>query len=266
MPKVIWKGHLNFGLVNVPVRLYSATRRRKLDFHLIDRRDQRPVGHLKINKDTGREVRPDEIARAIEVDGQTVVVEDEDFEQANPQAKHTIDIRHFVRVEQIDPVFFDKPYYMAPQEGAERSYVLLREVIERTGRVGIAKVVLHRREHLAATMLHDGVLTLQLLRFAREIRDPGDLDVPAQTPRQLDITTDAVEMATELVQRMTEEWQPEQYHDEYLEQLTELVERRAHQGREAAQPEEPPAAEPPSAATTEELFEQLRRSIEQRGG
>lgn len=262
MAKVIWKGHINFGLVDVPVRLYSATERHKLDFHLIDRRDQNPVGYVKINKETGREVRPDEIARAIEVDDEMVVVEDEDFERANPAATRSIDIEHFVRRDQIDPIFFEKPYYLAPQQGAERSYALLREVIRRTGRVGIAKFVLRRREHLAAVMVHEEVLTVELLRFSRDVRDPTELDVPGEALDELGITTDALEMATELVERMTRDWQPQQYRDEYYQQLTELIERRARQGAGAEQPS-PPQPERPREPTSEELFEQLKRSIQQ---
>ncbi|WP_168211028.1 non-homologous end joining protein Ku [Persicimonas caeni] len=272
MPKVIWKGHINFGLVNVPVRLYSATRKRKLDFHLIDKRDQSPVGYLKINKDTGREVRPEEVARAIEVDGEKVVVEDDDFEQAEAHTAQNIDIQHFVRREQINPAFFEKPYYLAPMEGAEKSYTLLREVIERTGRVGIAKVVLRKREHLAALMVQDNVVVLEMLRFADELRDPSELDLPAESAGDLGVTTDALEMATELVQRMTRDWKPDQYRDEYREELLELIEDKARRARAgtaepSSQPEEsrPTSGEP---GTTEgaDLTERLRQSIERGGG
>ena len=264
MAKVIWKGHINFGLVNVPTRLYSATRSRKLDFHLIDRRDQSPVGYLKINKETGREVRPDEIARAVEHDGQTVVLEDEDFEKIDPKARRAIDIQHFVRAEQIDPAYFQRPYFLAPAEGAERSYVLLREVIRRTGRVGIAKLVLRRREHLAAVMAREDVLVVNLIRFADELRDPGQLDLPSQTPQQLGITTDHLEMASELVGRMTQDWRPEQYRDEYRKALGELIEERAQAQQEGAprpadtsQPAPEPERTPPS-----DLEDTLRQSLD----
>lgn len=266
MAKVIWKGHINFGLVNVPVRLYSATEKRKLDFHLIDRRDQNRVGYLKINKETGREVRPEEVARAIDVDGQTVVLEDEDFEQADPEATRSIDIRNFVRLEQISPTFFEKPYYLAPQEGAEKSYALLREVIERTGRVGIAKVVLRKREHLAALMVQDNVLILDLLRYARELRDPDELDIPRESARQMGLSTDNIEMATELVERMTRDWAPEEYRDEYREELLEMIESKAARERAGEHPAEQEASPPPPEEPADvDLDEQLRRSI-QRGG
>lgn len=266
MPKVIWKGHISFGLVNVPVRLYSATRKRKLDFHLIDKRDQNPVGYLKINKETGREVRPEEVVRAIDVDGEQVVVEEEDFEHAEQRAAQAIEIQHFVRLEQIEPAFFRKPYYLEPAEASEKSYALLREVIEQTGRVGIAKVVLRKREHLAALMVQGNVVVLEMLRFADELRDPTELEIPEENARELGITTDAVEMATELVQRMTRDWQPGEYRDEYREELLGLIERKARQaraGEEAAEAER--HVPPPEEAEPGDLTEQLRQSIERRG-
>lgn len=267
MPKVIWKGHINFGLVNVPVRLHSATRKNRLDFHLVDRRDENPVGYVKINKETGREVRPDEIARAIETeDGQLVLLEDQDFEQADPEASRALDIRHFVRLEQISPAFFEKPYFLAPMEGAEKSYGLLREVIAETGRVGIAKVVLRRRERLAAVMARDDVLVLELLRFSQELRDPGELDLPDIDRRSLGITTDEMEMATELVRRMTEEWKPEAYRDEYREQLEQLIEQKASRGREVPTSATPQAPSEVAEAPQEDLSESLRRSIGRTGG
>ncbi len=264
MAKVIWKGYINFGMVNVPVRLYSATQRRRLDFQLIDRRDQNSVGYIKVNKETGREVRPEEIARAIDVDGQLIVVEDEDFERADPEASRSIDVDHFVRLEQIEPAYFEKPYYLEPMEGAERSYALLREVIERTARVGIARVVLRKREHLAALMVHHGALMLDLIRYPRELRDPSDLSLPTQSLRELGITTDSIEMGTELVERMTQDWQPEQYHDEYREALLELIEQKARQPRPADEQSEEAGEAPPSPEETAsaDLGEQLRRSID----
>jgi DNA end-binding protein Ku len=265
MAKVIWKGQINFGLVNVPVRLYSASRKRKLDFRLVDKRDQNSVGYLKINKETGREVRPEEIARAIDVDGETVVLEDEDFEQAASKSARAIDIRHFVRLEQIEPAFFEKPYYLEPEEGAEKSYVLLREVVERTGRVGIAKVVLRKREHLAALMVQDDALMLNLLRFAPEIVDPAELDLPHDNAREIGVDTGSIEMATELVQRMTQDWEPEQYHDEYQEELEALIEQRARQQRTGEVPAEASRPAPEHEETpASDLSEQLRRSVDQR--
>lgn len=267
MPKVIWKGHINFGLVTVPVRLYSATERQKIDFQLIDRRDHSPVGYQKINKETGREVRSKEVARAARVDGETVIVEDEEFDDLRSHLSRTIDIEHFVRREQIQPAYYEKPYYLEPQEGAERSYALLREVVDRTGRVGVARVVLRRREHLAAVGLHENALSLNLLRFGDEVRDPGELTLPERDLRELGITTDAIEMATELVARMTRDWDPERYENEYRKALRELIEQKAR----PEQPEAPPPeASAPSTGSQEtgasELTEQLRRSIDRGGG
>jgi DNA end-binding protein Ku len=262
MPRAIWKGHLSFGLVDVPVRLYSATRRDRPDSHLIDRRDGAPVGHLKINKDTGREVRHDEIARAYEVDGEEVVVEDADLEAIAPASGHSVDIEDFVRREDISPVFFDKPYFLAPDEGAERSYALLREVIERTERVGIARVVLRKRERLCAVTVHDGALTLNLLRYWRELRDPAELDLPAEDLRQAGVSDDAVDMAVELIERKTREWAPQTYRDQYQDRLLELIEQKARPERppEVTRPEQ---AEPTEAQPQQgDLTERLRRSID----
>ncbi|MFW5968432.1 MAG: Ku protein, partial [Persicimonas sp.] len=260
MPKAIWKGHINFGLVTVPVRLYSATNRRKTEFSLVDRRDKSPVGQRRINKETGREIEPENVARAAEVDGEPVIVEDEDFERLRSELSRSIDIEHFVRLEQIEPAYFDRPYFLEPQEGGERSYALLRLVAEQTGRVGIARVVLRRREHLAALGIHDGALALNLLRYPDEVRDPTELDLPEGGLRDLGITTDAVEMATELVMRMTRDWQPARYHDEFHEALEDLIERKAKPQRHPPTPSEPPAGAPRAEGSSgDELDEQLRR-------
>lgn len=265
MPKAIWKGHINFGLVTVPVRLYSATNRRKTEFSLVDRRDKSPVGQRRINKETGHEIDSKDVARAAEVDGERVIVEDEDFERLRSELRRSIDIEHFVRLEQIAPAYFDRPYYLEPQEGAERSYALLRLVIEQTGRVGIARVVLRRREHLAALGLHDGALSMNLLRYADEVRDPTELDLPEDGLRDLGITADAVEMATELVMRMTRDWQPDRYHDEFQEALEDLIERKAKPQQHPPTPSDAPGGAPRAESESDtELDDQLRRSI--RGG
>lgn len=233
MARSIWKGSIRFGLVNVPVGLYSAEAREDLSFTLLDRRDLSPVGYQRINKSTGEEVPWDDIVKGYEhEEGDYVVLGDEDFRQANPEATQTVDILTFVDAEAIAPMLFDRPYYLAPTAQGEKGYALLREALERTGKAGIALVVLRTRQHLAALLPHGDVLLLELLRFAHELRQPEemDLDVPGRDLDELGISDKEVKMAERLIEGMVEEWDPEAYRDRYREDLLALIDRKVEAG------------------------------------
>src|SRR6266516_288912 len=177
MARPIGSGTISFGLVSVPVRMYSATESKELRFHFADKRDMAPIGYDKVRKDTGESVAPDDIVRAFEVaKGNFVEVTDEDIDRLDIELTHTIDICDFVDLDEIDPLYFRKAYYLLPQEGAEKPYRLLVKALDETGRVAIAKVVIRNKQHLAAVRPYEGVLLLETMYYADEVRKPQALD------------------------------------------------------------------------------------------
>jgi len=260
MPRAIWKGSITFGLVNIPVGLYSAEKRQEIQFHLLDKRDQSPVRYKRVSEKSGKEVPWDSIVRGFEYEeGHYVILSDEDLKRANPEATQTVDILDFVDAEEISPVYFDKPYYLAPDKKGTKSYALLRETLTKTGKVGIAKVVIRTRQYLSALVPQGDVLVLNLLRFAHELRDAEELEVPhgkaGVTDRELD-------MAERLVQGMVSEWDPEKYRDNYENDLMHLIEKRVKSGDTAAVETPVPR---PRESNVVDLMALLKRSVETAG-
>src|SRR5262245_7734565 len=182
MARAIWTGSIGFGLVEIPVSLHAAEERDELDLTLLDRRDFSPVGYERINKKTGKEVPWEEIVKGYEnEEGQYVVLTDADFAEANVEATHRVEILDFVDFSAIDPRYIDRPYFLAPNKAGRKAYALLRETLRRTGKAGIGKVVIRTRQHLAAVVAADKALLLILLRFADELRDTADLDLPERS-------------------------------------------------------------------------------------
>jgi DNA end-binding protein Ku len=201
MSRVLWKGAIVFGLVNIPVSLYSGTRSASLDFDYLDRRDYAPVGYRRINKRTGKPVDWDDIVKGYEYEtGEYVVMSDEDFRLANPVATQTIEIVSFVDAAAIDPVYYDTPYRLAPGKRAEKGYALLRETLKKTGKAGIAQVVIRTRQHLAALRPQGDALVLDTLRYADEILPFDELELPKGSVAKL--TSKEQSMATKLVEEM----------------------------------------------------------------
>src|ERR671915_2068106 len=196
--RAIWSGAISFGLVSVPVRMFTATSSKELRFHFLDRRDMSPIGYEKVSKETGEPVPPGEIIRGFEIEkGQYVPIEDEDLDRLDVELTHSIDICDFVDLDEIDPIYFRKAYYLAPQDGAEKPYRLLVKALEETGKVGIAKVVIRNKEHLAALRPYNGVLVLETMYYADEIRQPESVDGKGQLPKA------EVEMAKSLVENLS---------------------------------------------------------------
>jgi len=232
MPRSIWKGSISFGLVNIPVGLYSAEKRQEIQFHLLDKRDRSPIHYQRISEKTGKEVPWEEIVRGFEYEeGHYVVLSDEDLKRANPEATQTVDILDFVDAEDIPTVYYDKPYYLGPDKKGTKSYALLREVLVKTGKVGIAKVVIRTRQYLAAVVPEGDVLVLNLLRFAHELRDADEVEVPHG---RAGVTDRELEMAERLVEGMVSDWDPEKYRDTYENDLMTLIEKRVKSGETAA--------------------------------
>jgi DNA end-binding protein Ku len=220
MARAIWTGTVGFGLVQIPVALHAAEDKDELDMTLLDRRDFSPVGYERVNKKTGKAVDYKDVVKGYEhAKGEYVVLTEADFEEANVEASRQIDILTFVNFAEIDPRYIDRPYYLAPQKVGKKAYALLRETLRRTGKAGIGKVVIRTRQHLAAVIAHEKALLLVLLRFADELRDEADLDLPELSVKKLGLTPKELAMAEKLVEGMVEEFEPEAYEDEYRRDL-----------------------------------------------
>ena len=260
MARAIWKGSISFGLVNIPIALYPATRREELKFRLLRKSDLSPVNYKRVAEKDGREVPWDQIVKGYEYDkGKYVVLKDEDFQRVDVEATQTVDIQDFVDLEEIDPMFFYKPYYLEPQKGGDKAYALLRDALKDSNKVGIAKVVIKTREYLAGVKPEDGALVLELMHFAEELADPSKLNVP----KKVDVGKREINMATALIDSMSSKWNPEKYRDEYREALMEVIEEKVEAGGKEIE-EKPKKAPTPTKVI--DLVSVLQKSLEQAGG
>ncbi len=263
MARAIWKGSISFGLVNIPVGLFSAASPDELSFRQLDKRNMSPIGYRKYNKNTGEEVDGDEIVKAFEYEsGQYVVLSDEDLKRANPEKTQTVEITDFVDLDDIQPVYWDKPYYLGPVGKNRKGYALLREALKRTRKVGIAKVVIRSREYLSAVIPQGDVLLLEILRYPHEIRAADDLDVPAGELTDMGINERELEMAERLVEGMTAAWEPEKYHDGYRDDLMALIQQRIESGNTNAPDETPVDDVEVEAGDVIDIMALLKRSVE----
>jgi DNA end-binding protein Ku len=247
MARSMWKGAISFGLVHIPVEMYPAVSDKGLDLTMLDRRDFSPVGFKRYNKGNGKEVTWDDIVKGYEyTDGEYVVLSEEDLRRANPEATQTIDIVAFVDAEQVPLLYYDHPYYLAPGKGGDKVYALLRETLKETGKIGIARVVIRVKQHLAALVCVGDAIVMNTLRYADEIRDAGELKIPDSHAKGATISDKELKMAMALVEGMSEDWQPDQYHDTYREDVLALVEKKvaANETKSITMPgkEERPAA------------------------
>jgi len=261
--RVIWKGSVSFGLVHVPVALYSAEQRSETHLSMLDRRDLSPVGYKRVNKTTGAEVPWEDVVKGYEYDkGQYVVLEDEDLERANVKATQTVEIAGFTDLADIPFMYFDKPYYLEPINKGEKVYALLRESLKRRKKAGIAKVVLRSRQYLAALVAQGDMLVLELLRYEHELRDPVQFSVPGHDLEALGIRPKELEMAERLVDDMSTAWDPSQYRDEYRDDLLALIEEKAGAGEVRARSG---VEEVPRGAEVIDLMSLLKRSVQEKG-
>jgi len=258
MPRALWKGAISFGLVNVPVGLVSGEKAAtELDFTMLDKRDLSPVGYQRVNKATGKTVPWKEIVKGYEYkDGKYVVLSDEDFRRANVEATRTVDILAFVDLAEIPPQHFEKPYYLVPEKRGEKAYALLRETLARAGKAGVATFVIRSKQHLAALVPAGDALLLNTLRYADEIRAPGELDVPS--PK---VTAKERELALKLVEDMSGKWEPKKFHDTFREDILKRVRQKVKAGQteEITAPAEG-AGERPKAEVID-LMAALKKSV-----
>jgi len=253
MARPIWSGAISFGLVSVPVRMFAATSSQELRFHFLHKENGglNPIGYDKVDKETGESVPAEEIVRGFEIEkGEFVEVTDEDIDRLDIELTHSIDICDFVDLDDIDPVFFRKAYYLLPQEGAEKPYRLMVQALQQTGKVGVAKVVIRNKQHLACLRTWQDALLLETMYYADEVRLPDELgDLPKPKLRGAE-----VEMATALVENLSEKFEPKKYDDNYRTELLELIKAKA-KGKELPEPEE-------REAEVVDLMEALRESVE----
>ena len=262
MARGLWKGAISFGLVNVPVELFSAQKRSaELDLTMLDKRDLAPVGYKRVNKATGKDVPWEDVVKGYEYeDDKYVVLSEEDFRRANPEASKTVDILAFVDLADIDPQYFETPYYLAPGKRGEKAYALLRDAMAKAGKAGIATVVIRTKQYLAALVPQDDALILNTLRYHSELKKAKDLDIPEKldghkaSPKELD-------MALTLIDDMADDWQPEKYHDTYHEDLMKRIEEKikAGQTEEITEPEKD--ERPAKGADVIDLMSLLKKSV-----
>ncbi len=232
----VWTGSIGFGLVQIPVRLHSREQNNELAFHQIDRRDGAPVGYERINKDTGKPVEWGDIARAYELQkGQMVIVADEDFEKANVTASHTIEIQDFVAVSAIPAAFFDRPYFLLPDQRGQKAYAVLRDVLAAKNLTAVALVVLRTRQHLCGVRAEGDLLALELLRFAHELRPSREIARRAMGAGSSKPSAKELALAGQLIDRMVVDWDPDRYKDSYRDDLLVAIRRKAETGIVAPQ-------------------------------
>jgi len=265
--RAIWKGSISFGLVNIPIALYPATRRDELKFRLLRKGDLSPVNYKRVAEKDGKEVPWGQIVKGYEYEkGKFVVLDEKDFQRVDLEATQTVDIQDFVDVEEIDPMFFYKPYYLEPQKGGDKAYVLLRETLEKTKKVGIAKVIIKTRQYLAGVKPLKHALVLELMHFAEELSDAEKLNVPKKTAqagkREMD-------MAKALVDSMSAEWNPSKYKDDYRDALMDVIEEKVESGgeeiEEKAKPKKPSTKVIDLVAVLQESLAQSRGEGKKRG-
>ncbi|MGZ3695656.1 MAG: non-homologous end joining protein Ku [Bdellovibrionota bacterium] len=231
-PRGLWKGSIAFGLVNIPIILESAVQEERLHFHLVDKKDHAPIGYRQINKKTGREIKRSNIIKGYEYEkGKYVLLSDADFEKANVKATRMIEIEDFVELEKVDPMLFERPYYVIPQKGGEKGYVLLRETLKRSKKAGIAKLVLHTVQRLVALVAKEDYITLEILRFANEVKELHEVDYLDPSIKKMKVSEREVAVAEQLVHGMSSDWNPDKYHNTYQDDLKRLIQKKIKGGQ-----------------------------------
>jgi DNA end-binding protein Ku len=259
--RVLWKGAISFGLVHIPIALHSATSESGLNFDWLDKRTMDPVGYKRINKKTGKEIDKENIVKGYEYEhGQYVILSQEEIAAAYPKTTQTIEIESFVPIDSIPFMYLERPYYISPTNRGEKVYALLREILRKTGKAGIAKVVIATKQHLALLVPSGPALVLNLMRWGDEVRTWEDLNLPKEGVKAVGLTDKEMKMGEQLVEDMSGEWNPEEFTDSFKEQILHLVEEKIKSGDTAAvtQLEE---AEPGETARIYDLTELLQRSL-----
>ena len=260
--RALWSGSISFGLLQIPVSLYTAEQTNEIHFHQLDRHDMAPIHYQRVNANTGKEVEWKDIVRGYEYSpGEYVVIEDDDLAAANVEATQTIDLQDFVDVKMILPTYFERPYYIAPGKRAEKAYTLFREAMERKKVVAVGTVVIRTRQHLCAIFPQDDMLILELLRFSHDLRGTEGIPLPKPDAKGARVSPREREMAEELIESMRSDWKPSRYRDTYHDEVMALIERKAKTGKVEA-----PARRAAPRSNVVDLMSLLRKSVEARAG
>lgn len=264
MARPVWSGTLSFGLLNIPVSLMTGERKTDISFRMLDSRNNARVRYERVNAETGEEVPWKDIVKAYEYDkGSYVVLEQEDIASAAPESHDAIEVEAFVEAGSIDPRYFEKPYVLAPAKKAEKGYVLLRDALEKTGRVGIARVVIRTREHLCAVMPFENALLLLMMRYPQELVDLDEYNIPEGDRGDYRITAKELAFSEQLIETMSGEWAPGEYRDEFRERLHKVInERMKADGVVKRTPESEAAAEEGAATNVVDFMSLLQQSID----
>jgi DNA end-binding protein Ku len=259
---MIWKGAISFGLVHVPVQVYPATQSETVGFNLLDKRSVDPIGYKQINKRTGKEVARENIVRGFEYEkGKYVVMSDAEIRSANPESTQTVDILAFVEASEISFLYLDTPYYLTPDRKGEKVYALLRDALKATGKVGIANVVLHNKQHLAALIPVGPVIAMNTLRWPTEVRSWEELKLPAESAKKSSVSARELDMAKKLIADMSDTWNPAAYHDTFHDDIMALVERKIRAGKTEEISDIEAPHEPRRSADILDLSDLLKRSL-----
>ena len=260
--RTLWKGAISFGLVHIPVGLYSATLSSGIDFDWLDKRTLEPVGYKRVNKATGKEVAAADIVKGVEFEeGRYVVLSPQEIAAAFPKTTQTIEIEAFIDADEIPFVYLERPYYTAPLKRGEKVYALLREALRKSGKVGIAKVVIQSKQHLAVLIPCGRALILNLLRWGGEIRSFEQLDLPPQDAKAAGIKDAELKMATQLIDDMTQAWNADQFRNSFAQEIHKLVESKAAAGKIARVAKVQDAERAPAGAEILDLTTLLKRSL-----
>lgn len=265
MARTMWKGAISFGLLHAPVALYPASRQDEVDFDWLRQGTLQPVGYKRVVKETGEEVGKDDIIKGVKYEGRYVILSDDEIRAANPKSTHTVDILGFTGADEVNFLFYETPYYLAPTKGGEKVYALLREAMIKAQKIAVAQVVLHNKQHLAALIATPRALVLNTLRWATEVRDEEDLDLPEAGLKGADIKPKEVQMATQLIESMTEDWAPAQYRNTFRDDIMALVKKKYDAGQ-AEEITEVSIEEQEDSNNVVDLTELLRQSLQGKAG
>jgi len=262
MSRSIWKGSIAFGLVNIPVSLTSAESRPDIQLHMVDSQNRARIRYERVNAETGEEVPWDRMVKAYEHDdGKFILLDEEDLESVQPKLTKTIQISEFVSLSEIDPLLFDKPYYLEPDKRGRKAYALLREALKKSGKAGISRVVVRTREYLSAMFAKDDALLLMMLRFPQEIKSSDKLDLPSSDEKEFTPVKKEMDLALRLIEEMTEKWNPDSFHDEYREALMDYIENKISKGDAVDDVKDGDDEQDESPTGIVDLAEYLKRSI-----
>lgn len=252
--RALWSGTLGFGLINIPIKLYSATQEHGINFDMLHKKDLSPIRFARICKSDGKEIPYKDIVKGYQYQkGDYVVLVEEDFKRANVKKTKSVEIIDFVDEKEIDPIYYEKPYYLEPGKGADKAYVLLREALKKSKKVGIARFVFHNREHIGVIKPHGNMIILEQLRYQAEIRKPSELHIPESAKT----ATQEVTMALKLIEQLSAHFHPEEYHDTYTEELKEIIEEKA-KGKK----HRPVKEKEPKVTDVKDIMRMLKESLE----